>query len=191
MNLIFPHIFSHFAIPHPSEWESFEESTRAFLVLSSRADTHLPTVGRLSPPWAGQSAGCGTVQPVGCQAEESWTTACFFPRWVWPVTGYLLSTDLPLMLTRRAQRETHLNQPVITQNAEGYYSALQLLIPVKPLEYLCLNYSSILYFAPLFSLCCRWPCWPPGRKTFQEQLLHPMRSHGYVAEEFLYSETLA
>lgn len=45
MNFIFPYIFSHFAIPPlSSELEGFEESTRAFLVLSSRADEHLPTV---------------------------------------------------------------------------------------------------------------------------------------------------
>lgn len=94
-----------------------------------------PHSGRLSTPRAGQSAGCGKVQPVWCQAEESWTTALFFPRWVWPVTGYLPFTDLPLMLTRKTERVTHLNLPVFTQNAEGYYSALQLLIP----DYLCLN----------------------------------------------------
>lgn len=51
------------------------------------------------------------------------------------LTGYLPFTDLPLMLTRKTERVTHLNLPVFTQNAEGYYSALQLLIP----DYLCLN----------------------------------------------------
>lgn len=45
MNLIFPHIFSRFAIPHPSEWESFEESTGHSLSFPAE-QTHI------CPQWA-------------------------------------------------------------------------------------------------------------------------------------------
>lgn len=110
----FPLAFSHFLLVN-SEFNPLPQSGRA----SRRASGHsvscpaerthgcTPRGVRAAAPQAGRSAERGKLQAVWCQAEEPSAMALFFPRWVRPTAGYLLSTDLPLMLTKRAQREAN------------------------------------------------------------------------------------
>lgn len=75
-----------------------------------------PRRAQLPALQAGPSAQRGKRQPVWCQAQDPPTAALFFPRWVQPMAEYLLSTDLPLTLARRAQREAHQEQIEMEQS---------------------------------------------------------------------------